>query len=229
MRIVHALGLVVLFALLAACGTSSEAVPTLDESLIYTQAAQTVAAQFTQTSAALTAAAPTMTNTPPPTPTMTLTFTPEITTASFTAFPLFTLPPLIGQATPTFSLLPAPATPTGPLCDNLTYLADIGTPDNTVLKPGDPFAKGWLVQNTGACDWIVGYHLVRVGGNTDFGGALWAIRLPNQVVQAGAIAEISLNLFAPNKPGLYEARYQMYTHLDVPFGMALTVAIEVQK
>ena len=216
--------LAVTFLTLSACGPSSESLtPTMDATLIYTQAAQTVAAQFTQTSAAQTVAAPTMTNTPAPTPTSLETSTP------FATSPIFTLPAGTFQLTPTFSILPVQATPTGPLCDNSVYIRDIGTPDGTILKPGAAFAKGWLIQNTGTCNWKIGYHLVRVGGNTDFGGAAFVIRSASDVVLSGAIAEISLNLIAPKTPGAYEARYQMYTNLDMPFGTGMTVAVEVRK
>ena len=216
--------LAVIFLTLSACGPSSESLtPTMDATLIYIQAAQTVAAQFTQTSAAQTAAAPTMTNTPAPTPTSLETSTP------FATSPIFTLPAGTFQLTPTFSVLPIQATPTGPLCDNSVYLRDIGTPDGTILKPGAAFAKGWFIQNTGICNWKIGYHLVRVGGNTDFGGAAFVIRSASDIVLSGATAEISLKLIAPKTPGLYEARYQMYTNLDIPFGTGMTVAVEVKK
>ena len=218
--------LAVMFLTLSACGSSNESLtPTLDVTLVYTQAAQTVAAQFTQTSAAQTAAAPTMTSTPAPSPTMAETFTPLAT------LPIFTLPAGTFQLLPTstFSILPVQATPTGPLCDNSAYIQDIGTKDNTILKPGAAFPKGWLIQNTGTCNWKVGYHLVRVGGNTDFGADTFVIRFTSDIVLAGKIAEISLNLIAPKKPGTYEARYQMYNDRDVPFGTGMTVAIEVRK
>jgi len=221
--------LAVMVLILAACGPSDESLtPTMDATLIYTQAAQTVAAQFTQTSAALTAAAPTQTNTPAPTPTDAASPTPIAT------LPLFTLPagatgqPLV-LSSPTFSILPAQGTPTGALCDNSAYIRDVGTPDGTVLKPGQAFAKGWLIQNTGTCNWKVGYHLVQVGGNTNFGGDTFIIHFPSEIVLPGTIVEISLNLVAPKQPGTYEARYQMYTNLDIPFGTGMTVAVEVKK
>ncbi len=220
--------LAVMVLLLSACSPSEELTPTMDGTLIYTQAAQTVAAQFTQTSYAQTAAAPTQTNTTAPTPTVAVTFTP------FATLPIFTLPtggtsqPL-SLFTPTISLLPLQGTPTGALCDNSAYIRDVGTPDGTILKPNQSFAKGWLIQNTGTCNWMIGYHLVRVGGNTEFGGAIFAIRFPGEIVLAGTIVEISLNLVAPRTPGMYEARYQMYTNLDIPFGTGMTVAVEVRK
>ena len=215
--------------LLSACGASDVAsTPTVDGTLVYTQAAQTVAAQFTQTSAALTAAAPTQTNTPEPTVTPAPTFTSIATFSIFTQPPGATQPPL-GIFTPTFSIIPGAGTPTVALCDDSAYIRDVGTQDNSILKPGQAFAKGWLILNNGSCPWKIGYHLVRVGGNTEFGGDTFTIRFPNQIVPAGTIVEISLNLVAPKQPGKYEARYQMYTNQDIPFGTGMTVAIEVQK
>ncbi len=232
MRNNNKLGLVCLammVILLSACGPSDESLtPTIDATLIYAQAAQAVAVQFTQTSAALTAAAPTQTNTPAPT--IAASPTP------FATQPLFTLPTSetsqpfsVFTLTLSLSLLPPQATPTGPPCNDSAYLRDVGTPDGTVLKSNQPFAKGWLIQNSGTCNWAVGYHLVRVGGNTDFGGDFYAIRFPSDIVLAGATVEISLNLIAPKQPGTYEARYQMYTNLDIPFGTGMTVAVEVKK
>jgi hypothetical protein len=228
-NIIRQVFLAVTVLVLTACGPSADSLtPTMDATLIYTQAAQTVAAQFTQTSAAITAAAPTQTNTPAPTPTVAASFTPVAT------LPIFTLPAGgTGQPlsifTPTFSILPLQGTPTGALCDNSAYIRDVGTPDGTVLKPGQAFAKGWHIQNIGTCNWKVGYHLMRVGGNTDFGGDTFVIRLPSDIVLAGTIVEISLRLIAPKQPGTYEARYQMYTNLDIPFGTGMTVAVEVRK
>ena len=221
--------LAVTVLMLSACGPSNkELIPTMDATLIYTQAAQTVAAQFTQTSYAKTAAAPTQTNTLVPTTTIAVTYTP------FATLPLVTLPSggtnqPFSLTTPTLSLLPLQGTPTGALCDNSAFISDVGTLDGTILKPNQQFAKGWLIQNTGTCNWVAGYHLVRVGGNTDFGGDIYVIRYPNEIVLAGTIVEISLNLIAPKAPGMYEARYQMYTNLDLPFGTGMTVAIEVRK
>ena len=224
------LALALTAVLLSACGASDVAsTPTVDGTLVYTQAAQTVAAQFTQTSAALTVAAPTQTNTPEPTFTTAPTFTPIATFSIFTQQAGATQQPPPGIFTPTFSIIPGPGTPTVALCNDSAYVMDVGTPDGTKLKPGQAFAKGWLIQNTGTCNWAIGYHLVHVGGNTNFGGDTFVIRFPADVILPGVIAEVSLRLVAPNKPGTYEARYQMYTNQDIPFGTGMTVAIVVQK
>lgn len=221
------LALTAMLFLLGACSSSGEVLtPTIDATLIYTQAAQTVAAQFTQTSAALTSAAPSLTAT------VTITLAPSGTFTPVVTAPVFT-PPVAGTQsaffTPTLALLPSQATPTGVLCNNSIWVADIGVQDGAVLKPSQSFAKGWLVQNTGFCDWGVGYTLVQTGGNTNFSATPFAIRYPRDTVPAGAIAEISLNMTAPKQPGLYEAHYQMFSNLSVPFGTGLSISIEVKK
>lgn len=223
------LALALTATLLSACGGAPDAAstPTMDGTLVYTQAAQTVAAQFTQTSAALTVNAPTQTNTPEPTITMAPTITSVATLNIFTQQPGVTQPPL-GAPTHLFPL-PGLGTPTAPLCNDSAYVRDVGTVDGSKLKPGQAFEKGWLIQNTGTCNWGIGYRLVHVGGNTNFGGDAFVIRFPSDIVLSGTITEISLRLVAPNKPGTYEARYQMYTNQEIPFGTAMTVAIEVQK
>ena len=213
--------LFVLFAL-AACGTRATPAPTLDINLISSQAAQTVAVQITQTAAALPTATPLPTEAPAtvaPAPTSGL----EAATPGLPIFNTSLAPP-----SATLALLPQ-STATGALCNNSVYITDVGVKDGSVLKPGQAFEKGWLIQNTGFCDWTVGYYLRRVGGNTDFGAAAYIIQAFSQIVAPGQIAEITLRMTAPKTPGLYEATYQMYSNLEVPFGSGLTASIEVKK
>ena len=216
------LGLAVTLLMLGACGPSDQPLPpTLDTAMIFTQAAQTVAVQLTQTSAAQTVAAPAATSTLA----LPNTFTPVVTP------PIITLPPGGTNQpffTPTISILPL-GTPTGALCNNSAFVADIGVQDGAILKPGQQFAKGWLIQNTGFCDWLPGYSLVRTGGNTDFSAPPFIIHSLQDVVPAGVIAEISLHMTAPKTPGTYEAFYQMYSNLNVPFGTGMSIRIEVRK
>jgi hypothetical protein len=216
------LGLAVILLMLGACSPSDQSLPpTLDTTMIFTQAAQTVAVQLTQTSAVQTAAAPAATPTLAPPD----TFTPVV------APPIFTIPTGgVNQPffTPTISLLPL-GTPTSALCNNSAYVTMIGVQDGAVLKPGQKFATGWLIQNTGICDWLPGYTLVRTGGNTDFSAPPFTIQSLQDVVPAGVIAEISLRMTAPKMPGTYEAFYQMYSNLNVPFGTGMSIRIEVKK
>ncbi|MBV6395886.1 MAG: hypothetical protein HFACDABA_01473 [Anaerolineales bacterium] len=208
--------------ILAACGARETPAPTLDINLISTQAAQTVAAQITQTAAALPTATVPPTNTQaiaaPASPSGLNTVTPGL--------PAINTPFIL--ASPTLTLLPQ-ATVTGALCNNSAFVADVGVQDKTVIKPGRAFVKGWLVQNTGFCSWTIGYYLRRVGGNTDFNAPPYTIQLASQIVAPGQIAEITLHMTAPKLPGLYEARYQLYSNLEIPFGTGLTASIEVKK
>ncbi len=207
------------FLLLAACSPAETPAPTMDEALIFTQVAQTVAAQFTQTAAAQPS--PTFTLVPPPT-----LAAPGDVTATITQPPIIL--PLL-TATATVSLLTPQATPTGPLCNDSIFIRQVGVQDGAILKPGQKFETGWVMQNTGICTWGAGYTLVRVSGNTDFDAPPFAIRDPKDFVQPGALFEISLHMTAPKTPGIYEAYYQMYSDKSIPFGMGMFLHIEVRK
>lgn len=207
---------------LAACGARATPAPTLDINLISTQAAQTVAAQISQTAAAQ----PTSVLPATQAPATAAPASPSGTEAGPPGLPAINTPFIL--ASPTLTLLPQ-ATVTGALCNNSAFVADVGVKDKTALKPGQAFVKGWLVQNTGICNWTIGYYLRRVGGNTDFKAPPYIIQLASQVVAPGQIAEITLRMTAPKSPGLYEARYQLYSNLEVPFGTGLTASIEVKK
>lgn len=213
---------IIVLLILTACGARETPAPTLDTNLISTQAAQTVSAQFTLTAAAQ----PTSTSIP--------TNTPAIAAPTSTSIPGTGAPTQFVLNTPLVNpsetlALPAQATATGSLCNNSAYVADVGTQDGTVLKPGQAFVKGWLIMNTGTCNWTAGYSLQRVGGNTNFDAPIFTIQLPKDFVIPGMITEISMHMTAPKTPGKYEARYQMYSNLAVPFGTGLTVSIEVKK
>jgi hypothetical protein len=220
---VFSLSALLLLLALTACGGGAAPSPTMDPVLIYTQAAQTVSAQFTLTAAAQPTSTPIPTEAPP-------TLAPAPTSAVVAPGgnqPLLLNTPLV-LSSPTIALLPQ-ATATGALCNNSAYVADVGVKDGTVLKPGQGFDKGWLLQNTGICDWTLGYYLKWIHGNTDFEAPLYVFRTLNSIVIPGQIAEVSLRMTAPKTPGKYEAFYQLYSNLDVPFGTGVSVSIEVKK
>ncbi|MEW5938136.1 MAG: NBR1-Ig-like domain-containing protein [Chloroflexota bacterium] len=212
--------LLILLALVA-CGGSNEVPPTQDVAQVYTQAAQTVAAQFTQTAAAQ----PTITSSPTQeAPAQTLVV--DATATGVSTLGASPIPQVTGSPTLLFPPLP---TQTGRPCNDSLYIGDVGVPDGSTLKVGQTFQKGWILQNTGYCDWGLGYSLQRVGGNTTFDTIPYVIRNLNQVVFAGQWAEITLNMTAPKTPGTYEARFQMYSDKSIPFGMAVTIAVVVKR
>jgi hypothetical protein len=208
---------------LAACGGSNEAQPTQDVTLVYTQAAQTVEAQFSQTAAALPSPTASPTQAPTQTPLVGSTNT---NIAPLASQPAGLTPGALGSPTSLFPPLP---TATGIPCNDSLYIADVGVPDGSTLKVGQTFQKGWILQNTGFCDWGIGYSLLRIGGNATFDTVPYIINNLNRVVFAGEYVEITLNMTAPKTPGAYEARFQMYSDKSVPFGMAVTISVVVKR
>lgn len=214
---------VIVLLIITACGARETPAPTLDINLVFTQAAQTVSAQFTLTAAAQ----PTSTSIPTNTQAIAAPASPSVPDAGASPTQFILNTPLVN---PSATLaLPQQATATGSLCNNSAYVADVGTPDGTVLKPGEAFVKGWLIMNTGTCNWTAGYSLQRTVGNTNFNAPIFTIQLPKDFVIPGMITEISMHMTAPKEPGKYEAFYQMYSDLSVPFGTGLSVSIEVRK
>jgi polar amino acid transport system substrate-binding protein len=139
--------------------------------------------------------------------------------------------------TPVSTSTPAPP----PAClDGLAWIQHLNYDDQNmssppVMKPGQPFTKGWRVQNTGTCTWDSSYHLVYGGGNDP------AARMNGQpvavagTVPPGATYDIEINLVAPLQPGVYQAFWQMEARLNQApspgsgqgFGERLPVGIQV--
>ena len=136
MKMKHITLFLVLVLILTACAkqtpdTNQNQIP----AEIFTEAIQTMTAQYTP-----------MTSTPTVTPTLeTATFTPEPTT-------LTTAGPLVPTAT------------TKP-CDNSVFANDVTIPDNTVISAGNTFTKTWAIKNTGTCSWSSTYKLKFTSGN----------------------------------------------------------------
>jgi uncharacterized protein YkwD len=83
-------------------------------------------------------------------------------------------------------------------CTNIAaFVSDVTIADGQVFRAGDPFKKTWKVSNSGSCPWGAGYALVFAGGEL-MGGAL---SNPLPPVEPGAVAEVSVDLVAPNQPG----------------------------
>lgn len=192
--------------LLSACGASpTPAQPTPDVAAVRTSAASTVEARFTLTAAAFT---PTL----PPIPTDTATPEPEDT------------------ATPTAtSQVIAVITNTQgtevPLCDSLTFVADVTIPDGTVMAPGQEFTKTWRVKNTGVCPWGAGYVLAYAGYSNQMSGQFIPLTV---VVQPGEEVEVSVQFKAPTQVGEYVSAWAMKNPQGRTFPQIIFVKIIVQ-
>lgn len=117
--------------ILAACGGSTTSTPTPDVGAIFTAAAETVMAEYTQIALSFTPT-PEPTDTPVPEPTATL---PPATDPAATQ-------PLCDDST--FD----------------PFTVDVSVPDGTQMQPGQDFVKTWKIKNSGTCTWRAGYTLV---------------------------------------------------------------------
>lgn len=125
---------------------------------------------------------------------------------------------------------PAPAVTPAPI-DDLTAGQDVDltVPDNTAMKPGQAFRKGWRLTNSGTSTWSPEYRVVYADGipdspATQMGG------LPTQIgatVQPGARVDVYVDLVAPQEPGTYKAFWQMEDAAGRPFGDQFWVQIVV--
>ncbi len=78
------------------------------------------------------------------------------------------------------------------------------------------------MSNTGTCDWT-GYQVAHTSG--DLLGASSPVALP--VINAGANADIAINMTAPSDPGTHTGVWRNQGEGGTPFGPELTVAINV--
>jgi len=207
---------VILSAFLSACGSLTTPSPTMDVGIFYTQAAATIALGLTQTSQAEPSVTPVPANsTPRPTSPPTQDPATEAQNTPETALPT----PQPVPASPTPLITADPATAHG--CYNAVLVADVTIRFAPTFNPGERFTKTWRVKNTGSCDWPRGFKIDFVSGNS-FGAENTFI---DQKVSAGSIADISLEMTAPNLTGVVNSNWRLNTNIGKPFGPLLNVAI----
>ncbi len=193
---VWVLGLFALSIILAACSPAATAEPTLDPDTIFTQAAETVAAQLTRTALSL----PTATSTMEPTPT--LTNTPEATST---------------PETQTTESLSAPTVSVGSTANpnKMTFVSDVTIPDGQVVPPGAKFVKTWRIRNTGTTTWTTNYW-VRLWAGDSYGAP--TSFLLGQEVAPNAEVDISIEFTAPTTAGEYTSHWILSDDLEANFG-----------
>ncbi len=214
------LGILLLLIVLTACNkpTAEETATPVDPVAIFTQAAQTVAAQVTQTAQAIPPTStpqPTATSAPSATPTLAATLAIGATQNLLT--PLPTVTPFSMGAQPTQS---------GPLCDDAVFVADITVPDGTKMQPGEDFTKIWRIKNTGICTWDEGYRLVFAYGDP-LDGPGWTIKKKKDFVPPGGTIDIGIPMTAHLAPGEYVGCWIMQNDRGVNFGGVVCVDIVV--
>lgn len=166
--------------LLSAC-SRSEATPTTDPALIFTQAAETVAAGLTQTAASMPTATPTVTLPPTNTPEPTQAVTPTSAVS-----PTATIPP----------------TATRPSVADRADFVSQSPLDGTVMFPEQPFTLTWTVKNVGTTTWTTAYQVRFFLGDATLRFGASDIRFPKEV-KPNENVDLTLSMKAPSKAGDY--------------------------
>jgi hypothetical protein len=146
------------------------------------------------------------------------------------------VPPAVATATPVPTAVVSPTVSGGPAVvqvarhsslgssDNAAYVADVTIPDGTVLAPGQRFTKTWQIQNTGTSTWDGRYHWQFEAGAPL--GTVRAVTAP--IVPPGATALFSVEMVAPQQPGLYRGFWQMTDPSGAVFGHQAWVLVHVE-
>ncbi len=129
--------------------------------------------------------------------------------------------------------VPQQPTPTPPTClDGAQWVADLSFDDKNmtappVMKPGQPFTKGWRMRNNGTCTWTTGYALAYTTGNVpaaQMGGQPIPV---TRDVRPGETFDFQVNLVAPVAPGTYQGFWNMRNANNQRFGETVWVGITV--
>ena len=104
---------------------------------------------------------------------------------------------------------------------NGRFLRDVTIPDDSRMTTGQPFRKTWLVENNGRRPWGAGFHLVHVAGAP----MTAQTRQPLPATQPGDHVEISLDLTAPDTPGIHFSDWRLQDDTGDFFGDILYTRI----
>lgn len=176
-----------------------------DVNAVYTNAAETVAAQQLTLQAA----------------------SPSATLELFTPTATMTVPP---AATPTLFVQSPVATNTSSSgvsgavgCYNSAYVSDVTFPDNTAVTAGQTFTKKWKLQNNGTCPWTATFKAAFVSGN-----AMGGVPAPLGIsVDPGNSADISVDMTAPSTSGNATGYWILVNDNGQKFGTTFYVLVTV--
>jgi hypothetical protein len=158
---------------------------------VFTQAAQTVAAELTRVAVIAS-----------PTPNFP---TPNIPTNTFT--PTFT-----DTISPTSTNTPTP-------CNLASFVTDVTIPDNTQLATNQEFSKTWRIHNVGTCSWNSSYLLIFDHGDGIGVTTGYTQQLTTGVVNPDQMVDLTVNLKAPAAAGTYTGYWRLRDPNGVLFGI----------
>jgi hypothetical protein len=204
---------------LTACNLGKAPEPTPDVNALYTQAADTLVAQYneqqTQTARAATPttqASPTALASPSPFPTFALS---GLTPFSTLAPGLTALPTIAGGGAVSF--------PVG--CDDAKFIGET-IPDKTKIDAQKDFKKAWSMLNVGTCTWDEGYTFAFKSGER-LSGTDIKITKEADFTKPGGSQAFVVTLKAPNKVGEFIGFWQMRNDAGTWFGSLVSVDIVV--
>lgn len=142
------------------------------------------------------------------------------TTRTTPALAAATVIPVTGMNTP--SLVSVTISPT--LLSTMTCIdqakagrpLDVNIPDDTEMEPGQDFSKTWRLINYGTCTWTSDYAIVWVYGEKM--GIANAFLLPTSVAP-GEQVDLTVDMTAPQNPGIYQSNWKLRNASGVIFGV----------
>jgi len=214
---------------LTGCNIGATPAPTVDVNAIYTQAAETALADFSQNMTQTALAVP---PTAMPTSTPLATFTPLPTFSIITnSTPLTLGTPGLTIPAPTTSVslgTPASSNPVG--CNDAMFTGET-VPDGTVFSPGKVFTKSWNFSNTGTCTWDEGYTFAYQSGDKLNAQPLYVTiskTKSEDFVKPGKGIAFNIQMTAPQQKGEYKGYWQMKDDKGNWFGSLVYVDIVVK-
>jgi adhesin HecA-like repeat protein len=83
---------------------------------------------------------------------------------------------------------------------------DVTIPDGTRLRPGQSFSKTWRLVNAGSCNWGQGYSAVWFSGELLSQSRIQFLR---GSVQPGQSIDVTIEMIAPKKAGVYQSNWKL--------------------
>ena len=122
------------------------------------------------------------------------------------------------------SVLTAQAISAQTCIPDMTFVADVTVPDDTVMQPGETFVKTWRLQNTGSTDWNDDYSLVFIEGDQLDGQSPQSL---SQVVSPGHTVDFAVSLQAPQLDGIYTSFWELRDEAGITVGKKFYLRIRV--
>ena len=108
--------------------------------------------------------------------------------------------------------------------DDAMFVQDLTVPDGTPMRPGQRFAKIWLIRNVGQQIWSSEYRLTHREGHRM--GASPSIKLPRQV-RVGEDIAVKVSMVAPFTLGSVRSEWQLQDASGQWLGEVLWADIDV--